>query len=180
MAITGRRIGILVEQDFEDVELTGPMQTMQDAGAVVTLIGSGSRNTYTGKQHKAKVTVDTTADKVAAADFDMLIIPGGYAPDKMRLSQPMVDLVRNFHDAGKLIAAICHGPQMLISAGIVKGRKVTSWPSVAVDLRNAGGIWVDEPVVKDLNIITSRKPADVPQFSKAIIEALEKQPALAR
>jgi protease I len=118
------------------------------------------------------VKVDTTADKVEASQFDAIIIPGGYAPDKMRLHQPMVDLVRKAHVEGKIIAAVCHGPQLLISADIVKGRRMTSWPSVAVDLKNAGAIWVDEPVVKDGNIITSRKPADLPKFNKAIIEAL--------
>jgi len=99
-------------------------------------------------------------------------VPGGYAPDKMRLHQSMVDLIRKAHDAGKLIAAVCHGPQLLISAGIVRGRRVTSWPSIAVDLRNAGANWVDEPVVQDENLITSRKPADLPRFNKAIIQAL--------
>ena len=91
----------------------------------------------------------------------------------MRLHQPMVDLVRKAHDLGKVVAAVCHGPQLLISADIVRGRRVTSWPSIAVDLKNAGADWVDEPVVRDGNLITARKPADLPRFNKAIIEALE-------
>jgi protease I len=118
------------------------------------------------------VKVDTTADKVEASQFDAIIIPGGYAPDKMRLHQSMVDLVRDAHSEGKIIAAVCHGPQLLISADIIKGRRVTSWPSVAVDLKNAGAIWVNEPMVRDGNIITARRPADLPKFNKAIIEAL--------
>jgi protease I len=170
--LTGKRIAILAEQDFEDSELAEPLREMKDAGARVLIVGSGSKKSYRGKRGSVEVTVDTTADKVEAGEFDAIIIPGGYAPDKMRLHQSMVDLVRKAHEGGKIIAAVCHGPQLLISADIVKGRRVTSWPSVAVDLKNAGATWVDEPVVKDGNIITSRKPADLPKFNKAIIEAL--------
>jgi protease I len=145
---------------------------MKDARASVLIVGSGSKRVYKGKRGSAEVTVDTTADKVEASQFDAIIVPGGYAPDKMRLHQPMIDLVRKAHAQGKIIAAVCHGPQLLISADIVKGHRVTSWPSVAVDLKNAGAIWIDESVVRDSNIITSRKPADLPKFNKAIIEAL--------
>jgi protease I len=170
--LVGKRIAILVEDNFEDSELTEPLRAMKDAGARVLIVGSGSKKGYKGKRSLAEVKVDTTADKVEASQFDAIIIPGGYAPDKMRLHQSMVDLVREAHAEGKMIAAICHGPQLLISADIVKGRRVTSWPSVAIDLKNAGAIWVNEPVVKDGNIITARKPADLPKFNKTIIEAL--------
>ena len=170
--LAGKRVAILVEDDFEDSELTEPLRAMKDAGASVLIVGSGSKKNYRGKRGSAEVTADTAADKVAAGQFDAIIVPGGYAPDKMRLHQPMIDLVRKAHAEGKIIAAICHGPQLLISAGIVKGRRVTSWPSVAVDLKNAGSVWVDEPVVSDGNIITSRRPADLPKFNKAIVEAL--------
>jgi len=170
--LEGKRIAILAEEDFEDSELMEPMRAMKDAGARVMVVGSGSKPSYKGKRGVAKITVNTTADKVKAEDFDAIIIPGGYAPDKMRLHQPMIDLVRKAHDKGKLIAAVCHGPQLLISAEIVKGRRVTSWSSIAVDLKNAGATWVDEPVVRDGNIITSRKPADLPKFNKTIIEVL--------
>jgi protease I len=170
--LEGKRIAILTEDDFEDSELMEPLRAMKDAGARVVIVGSGSKQSYKSKRGSATIPVDTTADKVKAEDFDAIIIPGGYAPDKMRLYQPMVDLVRKAHDEGKVIAAICHGPQLLISADIVKGHRVTSWPSVAVDLKNAGGTWVDEPVVRDNNIITSRRPFDLPKFNKAIIEAL--------
>jgi len=170
--LAGKRIAILAEENFEDSELTEPLRAMKDAGARVLIVGSGSKKSYKGKRGSAEVTVDTTADKVEASQFDAIIIPGGYAPDKMRLHQPMVDLVRKAYAEGKIIAAVCHGPQLLISADIVKGRRVTSWPSVAVDLKNAGAIWVNEPTVRDGNIITARKPADLPKFNKAIIEAL--------
>jgi protease I len=170
--LDGKTIAILAEEDFEDSELIEPMRGMKSAGAKVMIVGSGSQESYHGKRGKATIRVDTTADNVKAEDFDAVIVPGGYAPDKMRLHQPMVDLVRKAHDLGKVIAAICHGPQLLISAGIVKGRRLTSWPSIAVDLRNAGADWIDAPVVQDGNLITSRKPADLPRFNKAIIEAL--------
>ena len=172
MSLEGKRVAILVEQDFEDSELTEPLKAMKDAGAKVTVVGSGSQTSYRGKRGKATIKADFTADKVSAEDFDAVIVPGGYAPDKMRLHQPMVDLVRKAHDSGKVVAAICHGPQLLISADIVRGRRVTSWPSVAVDLVNAGANWVDEPLIQDGNLITSRKPSDLPIFNKAIIQAL--------
>ena len=170
--LDGKMIAILAEEDFEDSELIEPMRGMKNAGARVLIVGSGSQKSYKGKRGSATVSVDATADNVKADDFDAVIVPGGYAPDKMRLHQSMVELVRRAHDLGKVIAAICHGPQLLISAEIVRGRRVTSWPSIAVDLRNAGAEWIDAPVVRDGNIITSRKPADLPRFNKAIIEAL--------
>jgi len=170
--LDGKVIAILAEEDFEDSELIEPMRGMKNAGARVLIVGSGSQKSYKGKRGSATISVDATADNVKAEDFDAVIVPGGYAPDKMRLHQSMVELVRKAHDLGKVIAAICHGPQLLISAEIVRGRRVTSWPSIAVDLRNAGAEWIDAPVVRDGNIITSRKPADLPRFNKAIIEAL--------
>jgi protease I len=171
--LEGKRIAVLAEEDFEDVELVEPIKAMKEAGANIVVIGSGSRPKYRGKRGTVTIKVDIVADKVNIEDFDAIIIPGGYAPDKMRLYQTMIDLTRKAYDSGKVVAAVCHGPQLLISADIVKGRRVTSWPSIAVDLKNAGAEWVDEPVVIDGNIITSRKPADLPRFNKAIIEALE-------
>ena len=171
--LNGKRIAILAEEDFEDSELIEPVRALKDAGARVLIVGSGSQETYRGKRGGTIVKVDVSADKVKAEDFDAVIVPGGYAPDKMRLHQTMIDLVKKAHDLGKVVAAICHGPQLLISADIVRGRRVTSWPSVAVDLRNADANWVDEPVVQDGNLITSRKPADLPRFNKAIIGALK-------
>lgn len=170
--LDGKRIAILVEDDFEDSELIEPLRSMKNAGARVVIVGTGSKKSYRGKRGNASVSVDTTADKVKAEDFAAIIIPGGYAPDKMRRDPSMVELVKKAYELGKVIAAICHGPQLLISANIVRGRKVTSWPSIAVDLENAGAEWVDAPVVQDGNLITSRKPADLPRFNKAIIEAL--------
>ena len=170
--LEGKRIAILAEEGFEDSEVIEPMRAMKDAGARVVVVGSGSQESYRGKRGKATIKADVTADKVSAEDFDAIIVPGGYASERMRLHQSMVDLIRKAHDLGKVVAAICHGPQLLISADIVRGRRVTSWPSVAVDLKNAGADWTDEPLVQDCNLITSRKPADLPRFNKAIIEAL--------
>ena len=172
MTLEGKRVAMLVEQDFEDSELIEPMKAVKEAGAEVVVVGSGSQDTYEGKKNKTLVKPDAIAGKVKAEDFDAIIVPGGYAPDKMRMHQLMIDLVRKAHDLGKPVAAICHGPQLLISADIVRGRRLTSYASVAVDLKNAGANWVDEPMVRDGNLITSRTPADLPQFNQAIIEAL--------
>ncbi len=170
--LDGKRIAILVEEDFEDSELIVPMWGMKNAGAKVLIVGSGSKEIYQGKRGSVAIRVDATADKVKAEDFDAIIIPGGYAPEKMRQHKSMVDLVKKANELGKLIAAVCHGPQLLIAAGIVKGRRLTSWPAVAAELKKAGAEWVDEAVVRDGNFITSRKPADLPRFNKAIIEAI--------
>ncbi len=171
----GNRVAVLIEEGFEDSELTEPIKALKDAGAKVVVVGSGSQESYQSKRKKTQIKPNVNADEVSAPDFDAVIIPGGYAPDKMRLHQPMIDLVREAYQSGKIVAAICHGPQLLISANIVKGLRVTSWPSVAVDLRNAGAQWVDEPVIRDGNLITSRKPVDIPKFNKAIIDALKER-----
>ena len=170
--LDGKRIAILIEDGFEDLEITEPMRAMKAANARVVIVGTSPRYSYHSKSGKRVITAEIVAENIIAEEFDGVIIPGGYAPDKMRLHQPMVDLVRKAYEAGKIIAAVCHGPQLLISADILKGRHVTSWPSVAIDLKNAGATWIDKPVVRDGNIITSRKPADLPKFNKAIIEAL--------
>lgn len=170
--LEGKRIAILVEQDFEDSELVEPLRAMKEAGGVVTVVGSGSQRSYWGKRRNANIKADISADQARAEDFDAVIIPGGYAPDKMRMHPSMIELVKKAHDLGRVVAAVCHGPQLLISADIVRGRRVTSWASVAIDLENAGADWIDKPVVVDGNLITARKPADLPAFNNAIVEAL--------
>lgn len=167
------RVAMLVEDGFEDVELTGPADRLREAGVEVTLVAPFADRDYTGKRG-AVVRSHVAAGAAKAADFDAVIIPGGYAPDKMRMRPALVDLVRDAVAAGKPVAAICHGPQMLISADALRGRTVTCWPSIAVDVKNAGGLYVDRPVVEDGNIITSRKPDDVPPFSDAILRALQR------
>ena len=126
---------------------------------------------YAGK-HGEQVTADRAAAGTQASEFDAVVIPGGFAPDKMRLRHPMVDLVRDLMAAGKPVAAICHGPQVLINANVLRGRTLTCWPSIAVDVKNAGGHYVDKPVVEDGNLITSRKPDDLTQFTDALVRQL--------
>lgn len=171
LTLHGIRVAVLVENDFEDIEFSEPVKHLREGGAEVVIVGTGTSDSYKGK-HGAEVTVDADAESVNPEDFDAVVIPGGYAPDKIRMSQPAVDFVKLADRHGKLIAAICHGPQVLISADIVRGRTVTSWHSIAVDLKNAGAIWVDRPVVIDGNLITSRKPEDLEFFSSAIIKLL--------
>jgi protease I len=176
-ALAGKRVAMLVEDEFEDRELTGPLDALRAAGATVTLVGPTSGAQFRGKRGEAVVTSDLAAGSAHMKDFDALVIPGGHAPDKMRMRHAMVDLARDAMEAGKPVAAICHGPQVLISATALRGRTLTCWPSIAIDVKNAGGLYVDKPVVEDGNLITSRKPDDVPAFSDAIIRALSKVPA---
>ncbi len=170
------RVAVLVEDLFEDTELTETAERLRAAGVEVSLVAPFAGREYTGKKGTV-VRSDLAAGSARASDFDGVVIPGGYAPGKMRIRPAMVDLVRDAVAAGRPVAAICHGPQMLISADVLRGRTVTCTPSIAVDVKNAGGLYVDRPVVEDGNVITSRKPEDVPQFSEAILDAL-RRPAL--
>ena len=173
--LTGTRVALLVEEGFEDRELTGPLDALRAAGATVTIIGPSAGAQFTGKRGEAIVTSDLAAGAARMKDFDALVIPGGHAPDKMRMRHAMVDLAREAMEANKPVAAICHGPQLLISSNSLKGRTLTCWPSIAIDVKNAGGRYVDRPVVEDGNLITSRKPDAVPVFSDAIVRALSKK-----
>jgi protease I len=172
MPLAGKRVAILVEAGFEDIELVGPMQHLRECGASITIIGPHAGRDYVGKRGQV-VMSDRAAIRLRTADYDALVIPGGYAPDRMRLRHAMVDFARDMLAAGKPVAAICHGPQLLISADVLRGRTLTCWPSIAIDVRNAGGLYVDRPVVEDGNLITSRKPDDVPQFTAALMRALQ-------
>ena len=141
---------------------------------MVTLIGPTAGAEFRGKRGQAVVKSDLAAGSATMREFDALVIPGGHAPDKMRMRHAMVDLARDAMAASKPVAAICHGPQVLISADVLRGRTLTCWPSIAIDVKNAGGLYVDKPVVEDGNLITSRKPDDVPAFSDAIVRALSR------
>jgi protease I len=169
--LKGKRVAILAETQYQDQELWYPLFRLREAGAAVTVVGSGTEKTYTGK-FGYPVTVDKNAAEVKAADFDAVIIPGGYAPDHMRRYPEMVALVRDACEQGKVVAAICHGGWMLASAHILKGRKVTAFFAIKDDLVHAGADFVDQEVCIDGNLITSRKPEDLPAFLRAIIEAL--------
>lgn len=173
---SGKRVAMLVEDEFEDLELTGPRDTLRAAHVDVVLVGPAAGGTYTGKRGLV-VVADISAGRAKVQEFDAVIIPGGHAPDRMRMRHAMVDLTRDAMAAGKPVGAICHGPQLLISANALKGRTLTCWPSIAIDVKNAGGLYVDRPVVEDGNLITSRKLDDVPAFSEAILRALARQGA---
>ena len=174
--IADKHVALLVERDFEDRELFGPLEALRAAGAEVVIVGATAPTDYRGKRGGV-VTSGLAAGRARASDFDAVVVPGGWAPDRMRMRHAMVDLVRETAAAGKPVAAICHGPQMLISANVLRDRMVTCWPSIAIDIKNAGGLYVDRPVVEDGNVITSRKIDDVPHFNDAIIRALSSVPA---
>jgi protease I len=175
--LRGTRVAILIEDLYEDSELTSPRDALLSAGAQVTIVGPIGGRSYAGKNGDT-VTADLDAGSARAADFDAIVVPGGFAPDKMRMRHAMVDLVRDAFAAGKPVAAICHGPQLLINANVLKGRTLTCWPSIAVDVKNAGGRYVDKPVVEDGNLITSRKPDDLPRFNQALIRQMSDRLAL--
>lgn len=169
----GRRIVILVEQDYDHVDLDHTQGALASAGATVQIVGPIAGRVYTSRDGKS-VTAEIAASAVRAADVDAVVIPGGYAADRIRLRHAMVDLVRDAVAAGKPVAAIDHGPSVLINAKSLQGRLITCWPSIAVDAKNAGARYVDRPVVEDGNVITSRKSDDLPFFSGAIIRQLTK------
>jgi protease I len=171
--LTGRTIAVLATDGVEQVELTEPMKALRAAGAEVMVISDKENEIQAFKHHDkgAKIPVDTSLDDADADDFDGLVLPGGVInPDALRLLPDAIDFVRHFVDENKPIAAICHGPWTLIEAGGVKGKKMTSWPSLKTDLSNAGAKWVDAQVVSDAGLVTSRKPDDLPAFNKKMIE----------
>jgi protease I len=171
--LDGKRVAILVADGFEQVELTEPRRALDEAGASTQIV-SPSQPKVKGWQHTKwgdEFDVDVKLDQSDPTQFDALLLPGGVMnPDKLRMNARAVEFVRHFFDQGKPIAAICHGPWTLIEAGAVKRRTVTSYPSIKTDLTNAGAKWVDEPVVVDNGLITSRRPDDIPMFNGKMIE----------
>lgn len=165
-------VAFVLADDFEDSEFKVPYDRIRDAGHQVTVIGAEAGKTLKGKKGKETFTPQKTADQVDPRAFDALVIPGGYSPDKLRTDAGIVKLVTGMWDDDKVVAAICHAGSLLIEADVVDGRRVTSWPSIRTDLENAGAEWVDEEVVVDNNLITSRKPDDLDAFTKAILDRL--------
>jgi protease I len=174
MELLNKKIAILAEDDYEDLELWYPLMRLKEAGAEVSVVGMTEIKTYHSK-HGYPVNVDMPARAALREDFDAVIIPGGYAPDRMRRHTPMLDLVRGIYERGGLVAMICHAGWVPISAGIVSGKKVTSIPAIKDDLINAGAQWVDEESVQDGNLVSSRRPDDLPAFCQTIISALIQQ-----
>ena len=171
--LSGKRIAFLATDGVEQVELTEPWEAVKQAGATPELISinSGKIQGWNHDKKGKKFKIDKTVDEVTAEDYDGIVLPGGVMnPDALRTSDQAVDFVRDFYKQGKPIAAICHGPWMLVEADICEGRTLTSWPSLKTDIRNAGGNWVDEELVVDDGIVTSRKPDDLPAFCPKIVE----------
>ncbi len=177
--LDGKKVAILVTDGFEQVEMTKPREALQEAGAEAKIVSleSGQIQGVNHDEKGDKFDVDLTLDQAEAKDFDALLIPGGLMnPDELRQHDEALDFARHFFAAGKPVAAICHGPQVLITAGLVRGRTLTSWPALEVDLENAGAKWIDEEVVVDNGLVTSRKPDDIPAFNEKMIEEFGKAP----
>ena len=168
------RIACVLGQGFEDSEFRVPYDRLKEEGYQVDVIGVKAGEELKGYKGKEKVKVEKSIDQVKTEDYDALLIPGGQSPDHLRADRRMVEFVKKFDQAGKPIAAVCHGPQLLIAAHLVKGRTLTAWQTIQDDLRQIGATVKDEPVVRDRNWITSRKPDDLQQFSDAIVEELER------
>jgi protease I len=173
--LEGRRILVLVGEDYEDLELWYPKLRLIEAGAEVVVAGPEANRTYPGK-HSYPCKSDVAIADMLAADFTGLVVPGGFMPDKLRRDPKVLTLVRDFDRAGKLIAAVCHGGWIPISAGVYRGVRVTGSPGIRDDLVNAGAIWEDNAVVVDRHFVSSRKPDDLPDFCRGILEVLEQQP----
>jgi protease I len=169
----GKKVAILAADMFERVELEQPRQALEDAGATTEVISihDGEIQGFDHFEPAQKVKVDKTVEEVSVGDYDALLVPGGVGnPDQLRGDENAVAFVRGMVEAKKPVAVICHGPWVLVEAGVVRGRKLTSWPTLETDIRNAGGDWVDEEVVVDDGIVTSRKPDDIPAFNDKMIE----------
>lgn len=173
--LEGKRVAILVTDGFEQVELTGPRDALREAGAATSVVSPrpGKVRAWKSKDWGEEFAVDQDVHAADAAEYDALLLPGGVMnPDHLRMNKSATRFVKAFFDAGKPVAAICHGPWTLIDAGVAKGRRMTSWPSLQTDLRNAGAEWVDEEVVVDRGLVTSRKPDDIPAFNRKLIEEI--------
>jgi len=170
--LKGKKVAILAADMFERVELEEPRKALEDAGADVEVVSihDGEIKGFDHFEPANTVRVDHTVDEVSPDDYDALLVPGGVGnPDQLRGDENAVSFVRGFDAAGKPMAVICHGPWVLVESGVVRGRRVTSWPTLETDIRNAGGEWTDEEVVVDGNIVTSRKPDDIPAFNREML-----------
>jgi deglycase len=170
--LKGKKVAILAADMFERVELEEPQKALEDAGADVEIVSihDGEIKGFDHFDPANAVKVDRTVEEASPDDYDALMVPGGVGnPDQLRGDENAVDFVRGFHDAGKPMAVICHGPWVLVESGVVRGKRVTSWPTLETDIRNAGGDWVDSEVVVDGRLVTSRKPDDLPAFNREML-----------
>ena len=174
------KIACLLDSGFEDSEFKQPYDAFKQAGHQVTVIGLEAGKELKGKKGQTTTRAEVGIDQVRPDQFDALFIPGGYSPDHLRANPKMVSFTKAFFDGQKPVFAICHGPQLLISAGVVKGRKLTAWQTIQDDLKQVGANVVDQDVVVDKNLVTSRKPADIPAFVRESLKVLEKVPIGAR
>jgi len=174
MKLSGKHIAYLVEDGFEDLEFWVPVMRLREEGARVTIVGSGSAALYHGKAC-LEARPDVSADQAGADKFDAVVVPGGWAPDKLRRYPAVLDLVRNAHQQGKIVAAICHAGLVLISAGILKGRRATGSKGIKDDLVNAGAVWVDEPAFREDNLVWGRVVEDIPDFCRELVKALSEE-----
>lgn len=170
MTNSGKRVAVVLAKNFEDIEATSPIEALEGAGATITVIGTET-GPIEGKKG-AVIDATTTFADVSPDDFDLLLIPGGGAPENLRIDDGAVTFTRAFTESGRPVGAICHGAQLLISAEVLQGRKVTAVNKIRDDVRNAGGNYVDQELVVDGNLITSRVPADLPVFNAALVDAL--------
>lgn len=166
------KVAFVLASDFEDSEFRVPYDRLKAAGHQITILGAKAGETVKGKKGKESVTIEASARERRPADFDALVIPGGYSPDHLRTDEAVVALTRELARADKPVAAVCHGPSLLIEADLVRGKTVTSWPSIRTDLKNAGAQWVDRQVAEDGALITSRNPSDLEAFSEALVKRL--------
>ncbi|MGF7119069.1 type 1 glutamine amidotransferase domain-containing protein [Methanobacterium oryzae] len=166
------KIGVLIGPKFEDIEYTKPTDAFKNAGHELNTIGFKSGQTVTGKENKTEVTIDKSASDVSTEEYDAIFIPGGCSPDKLREDENVVKFTKEFVESGKPVLAICHAPQLFITAKVIEGRNVAGWKSIIVDIENAGGNYVDKEVVEDGNLITSRGPNDIPAFIEASLKKL--------
>ena len=169
------KVAFIVDEMFEDSEFRVPYDRVVEAGHEAIVVGLEAGKTIEGKKGDEKITTEVAIQDVTADQFDALVIPGGYSPDKIRSDGKMVELTRRIAESRKPIAAICHAGWMLAEADLVRGKTVTSWPSIKTDLINAGAHWVDQEVVEDENIITSRKPDDLDAFTKTLLSQIEQR-----
>lgn len=165
-------IAVIITDLFEDSEYTEPAAAFEKAGHSLTHVGLAEGNTVKGKKEGTPVKIDKAVKDVSVKDFDALLIPGGYSPDKIRVDQDAVQFTREFVKSGKPVFLICHAAQLLITADVLRGRKVTGWKSIVQDIKNAGAEYLDQPVVEDGNLVSSRHPGDLPQFTEASLRKL--------